>query len=270
MTDWRILSPALLWCCLCAGVLGQSNSPSPVPPKKPAPAFSPALPSGSAWTVTIRSPWEMSGKRLVPTAGARPDEQGAPAVAELVKIENTISVGVRREVLHYRDGSNLTRYVVRGFVLYMDPVSGEPLIESDDYPTTGSVHGVNRLEELAWIADRYYEGEAVFQGRPCHVFRQYAPDWRVLGKAPEEDTGRPARGLARGEIKNPVGAKVLATAYLDRETLRPVALETLYGTWIYSDFHSAPQFQVPAELQNLARALAEAAAEQATRYKVRP
>jgi hypothetical protein len=265
MADLRTIAALLVVICVSATAAAQ-----PAASEKSTPAFSSAVPSGTSWTVTIRTSWEMSGKRLVKTPGTAVADAGAQP-KELVKIENTYAGGVRREILHYRDGSSLTRYVTRGKVFHMDPISGEPVMESTDaQPTSGPVHGVSSLEELAWVSDRYYEGEGEFAGRPCRVYRQYAPDWSMDTGMPPEENGPSQPGLPRAQVKNPAAEKVLATAYLDRNTLQPVALETLYATWLYSDFTSAIPFLVPANLQTLARAMAEAAAEQAARYKVRP
>jgi len=265
MADSKIIRTLLKVLCICA----IAAMPQPATAQS-VPAFSPVIPSGTSWTVTIRSSWEMSGKRVVKTPGAEAADVGSQP-KELVKIENTYAGGVRREILHYRDGSSLTRYVTRGMVFYLDPISGEPMTESTDaQPTTGPVHGVGHFEELAWVSDRYYEGEGVFAGRPCHVYRQYAPDWTNNADDPAEENDQQQPGLPRAQVKNPATARVLATAYLDRDTLQPVALETLYATWLYSDFTTASRFQLPSDLQNLARAMAEAAAEQAARYKVRP
>lgn len=226
------------------------------------------LSDGTAWVVTIKKPWELrtgKSKAKDPAEDAYLEKFAGTTVKS---VENAYASGIRREVIHYGDQSKFTRYVAKGLLLYEDRKTGEPVLEDPVSSSTWPTTGVNRLMELNWVSEKYYIGVASYHGRACYVYRQFAPEV-VLQRDPNAEPQEAPPGAALHELKDSKDAKVLATAFIDKDTMQPVAYETMYEVWLYEKGDSFQAFGVPGPLQDAARKQAEAAAKMKQKYNIR-
>lgn len=248
--------------------IGQMTSVDPKPDEKPSVPFSNAIPDASAWTVTIKSQSELKAKKESRGEGEVPRQ--SPSAHLIVKtIDHAYAAGLRRETFHYGDGSLLTRYVTSSAVLFEDRVSGEPIIDSPSDSMTGPTYGTNRLGELKWVSDKFYLGVANYNGRPCYVYRNYeSQKAQVELDNPYELNQKLAEpaATAKSELSDSQSARISATAFIDKATMRPVALETMYGVQLYDWSPSFQPFNLPAKLEKAAKDRAEAIAKRKQRY----
>jgi hypothetical protein len=244
----------------------QQTDVQPDPTERPSKPFSNVIPERTAWVVKVIKPWELRGEKEKDPAQ---DAYLSKFAGTIVKsIDNAYASGIRREVLHYADDSKFTRYVAMGQLLYEDRLSGEPIIEDPAQSATGPTWGVNRFGELAWVSDKYYIGVASYQGRACYVYRQFSHEV-VLPQDPNADPQESSPGAAANELKDPKSARILATAFIDKETMQPVAYETIYEVWLYKKRDSFQPFGLPGPLQDAARKQAEAVAKMKQKYNIR-
>jgi hypothetical protein len=258
----------MIFALLASTCCAQQTAVQPDPAERPSKAFSNVVPEGTAWVVTIKTPWELAAGKA---KTKDPEEEAylAKFASTTVKsIENAYASGIRREVIHYGDDSKFTRYVTKGMLLYQDRKTGEPVLEDPVGSPTGPSWGVNRLGELSWVADKYYLGVANYRGRACYVYRQFAPEVVVQQDINAEPQPVPP-GAAASELKDPKNAKIAATAFIDKETMQPVAYETVYEVWLYENGDAFRAFELPGPLQDAARGKAEAAAKMIQIYNVR-
>lgn len=246
---------------------GQQTVVQPDPSERPLKTFSNAVPEGTAWVVKIKKPWEIASENA---KSRDPSEEAflAKFASTTVKsIENAYMSGFRREIIHYKDDSKFTRYVTKDMILFEDRKTGKPVLEDAANISTEPSWGVNRLAELSWVADKYYIGVANYKGRPCYVFRQFAPQVVMQHKINDEPQEIP--GAASSELSDPKNAKILATAFIDKETMQPVAYETVYELWIYEKVDVFSAFEVPSSLMDAAREQAKAVAKRQNKYQLR-
>ncbi|MCX6960195.1 MAG: hypothetical protein NTW91_07955 [Verrucomicrobia bacterium] len=149
-------------------------------------------------------------------------------------------------------------------IAYLDRKTGEPFLEDPSSSSTG----VNRFGELAWVSDKYYIGLASYRGRACYVYRQYASEVAVQ-QDPNALPQEVPLGAASTELKDPKKATIIATAFIDKETMQPLAYETMYEVWVYEKGNSFQAFEIPDRLQEAVRKQAEAVATRQQRYKLR-
>jgi len=247
----------------------QQTVVQPDPTERPSKPFSNVIPEGTAWVVTIKKPWEL-GTGKPKKADPVDDAYLAKFAGTTIKsIDNAYASGIRREIIHYADESKFTRYVTKGMIAYLDRTTGEPVLEDPATSSTGPATGVNRLMELNWVADKYYIGIASYHGRACYVYRQFAPEVLVQLDPNAEPQEAPP-GAASTELKDSKNAKIIASAFIDKETMQPVAYETMYEVWLYEKSDSFQAFGIPGSLQEAARKQAEAMAKRQQRYKLRP
>ncbi len=245
----------------------QMTSVDPKPSEKPAKPFSNAISEGSAWMVTTKSRSELNAKN-----GAEEATSPSPSAHLIVKrIDYAYAAELRRETFHYGDGSSFTRYVTPGAVLFEDRIGGDPIIDSPSDSMTGPTHGTDRLGELKWVSDKFYLGVANYNGRPCYVYRNYASQEVQPESAEPPDLNQELPepvATAQSELKDLENSRIEATAFIDKATLRPLALETMYGVQLYDWSPSFQPFGLPAKLAKAERERAEAIAKRKQRYLI--
>lgn len=258
----------MIFALIASTCCAQQTVVKPDPAERPSKAFSNVVPEGTAWVVTIKKPWELTAGKA---KTKDPEEEAylAKFASTTVKsIENAYASGIRREVIHYGDDSKLTRYVTKGMLLYEDRKTGEPVLENPATSPTGPSWGVNRLGELSWVAEKYYLGVANYRGRSCYVYRQFAPEVVVQQDINAESEEAPP-GASSTELKDPKNAKIAVTAFIDKETMQPVAYETVYEVWLYEKGDAFRAFEVPSSLLDAARKQAEAVEKRQNKYQLR-
>ena len=223
----------------------------PVLTEKPVTSFSNIIPNGRSWVVLFKQPSELRESKPG-TPPKDPAKEPAPAKiadATIKQIESSYNAGIRREILHYVDGSQLTRYVKKGTIIFEKPTTRVPTFDEIDASTTGPTTGCNTFEEFSWVTDKYYIGVANYQGKPCFVYREFFPD--VISDVNSLVQGNPnlVNGVAFSELKNPANAKIQATAFIDKETMLPVAYDNNYVLRIYDNQVAYAPFAFPASLQ---------------------
>ncbi len=256
-----ILALVATTCC------AQQAAVQPDPSERPSKPFSNVLPDRTAWVVTIKNPLELGTEKAKTKDPAEEDSLSKFAATTIKSIENAYASGIRREIIHYGDESKFTRYVAKGMIAYLDRKTGEPVLEDPSSSPTGPTTGINRLGELAWVSDKYYIGLASYRGRACYVYRQYAPEV-VVQLDPNAEPQEAPPELASTELKNPKNAKILATAFIDKETMQPLAYETRSEVWLYEKGDSFQAFELPGPLKDAARKQAEAAAKLKQKYNI--
>ena len=254
---------ALIATTCCA----QQTTVQPDPSERPSKPFSNVLPERTAWVVTIKKPGDLGTGKAKTKDPAQEAYLAKFAATTIKSIENAYASGIRREIIHYGDESKFTRYVTKGMIAFLDRKTGEPVLENPASSSTGPSTGVNQLGELAWVSDKYYIGLASYRGRACYVYRQYAPEV-VVQQDPNAQTQEAPPGPALTELKNPNKAMILATAFIDKETMQPLAYETMYEVWLYEKGDSFQAFELPDPLHDAARKHAEAEAKFKQKYNI--
>ena len=247
--------------------LAQLTKVEPVLSERPPRPFSNKVEEGTAWTMTLVSVSEYRAKHAPESFkrdAVREANDAKFASSTVKRIDNAYSSGIRKETLFFADGSKLTRFVTRERVLYEDRKTGRPVLESHEGTLSGAVSGVDRLKELKWVSEKYYAGVATYEGRPCYVYRKYAPDQG----APGNGEGEAPAGAALSELANARGARIIETAFIDRATMNPVAHETILGVHYYTSRPFA-SFTLPASLDAAMKKEAAEAALMKQRYEIR-
>lgn len=258
----------MIFALIASTCCAQQTAVQPDPAERPSKPFSNVVPEGTAWVVTIKKPWELAAGKAKTKDPAEEAYLDKFASATVKRVENTYASGIRREVIHYGDDSKFTRYVTKGMLLYEDRNTGEPVLDDPAGSPTGPSWGVNRLGELSWVADKYYLGVASYRGRACYVYRQFAPEVVVQQDINTEPQDAPP-GASSTELKDPQNAKIAATAFIDKETMQPVAYETVHEVWLYEKGDAVRAFEVPSALLDAARKQAEAVAKMKQKYNIR-
>ena len=257
---------ALLCAVITAQCSAQYIAVQPDGSTRPQTSFSNIVPERTAWVVTAKKPWEFrTGK-----SAADPAEESYLskfASTTVKRIESSYAGGVRREEVLYANGSKLVRYLTKGLVLYEDPVTGEPVLDDAANASPNLGAGPDRLGELGWVSDRYYIGTANCQGKPCYVYRQYEPQ-SPAGRQDDDATANDA-GVPAAELANAKTAKVIATAFIDKETMRPVAYETLYEVWLYETGRTFREFTLPPGLRKALQEQGNAEEHRKQKYNIR-
>jgi hypothetical protein len=219
--------------------------------EKPAAPFSNRIPNGTSWVVIVKQPSEL--REFKPGApqkdSAKVDAPDKFTDATIRQIENSYNAGIRREILHYADGSQLTRYVKKGTIIFEHPTTRIPNFDEIDASTTGPTTGCNTFEEFSWVTDKYYIGVASYQGKTCFVYRQFFPEVISADNNVVQYNPNLLKGVAFSELKNPANAKIQATAFIDKETMLPVAYDSNYELRIYDTKVAYAPFAFPASIQ---------------------
>lgn len=248
----------------------QMTSVDPNPSEKPPKPFSNVIPNGSAWMVTTKIRSELNKKK--DKNGTEEVTSPSPSAHLIVKrIDYAYAAGRRRETFQYGDGSSFTRYVTPSAVLFEDRISGDPVIDEPSDSMTGPTSGTDRLGELKWVSDKFYLGVANYNGRPCYVYRNYASQevQPELDGPPDLNQELPEPvATAKSELSDLQKARIEATAFIDKATMRPLALETMYGVQLYDWSSGFQPFSLPAELAKAERDRAEAIAKRTQRYLI--
>lgn len=259
---------AMIFALVATTCCAQQTVVHPDPSQRPSKPFSNAIPDGTAWVVTVKKPWELGSGKPKKKDPAEDAYLAKFAGTTIKSIDNAYASGIRRELIHYGDESKFTRYVARGLLLYEDRKTGEPVLDDPANSSTGPTTGVNRLIELNWVSDKYYIGVASYKGRACYVYRQFAPEVVVQQDFNAEPQEAPP-GAASTEVKDSKNARILATAFIDKETMQPVAYETMYQVWLYEKSDSFQAFGLPGPLQDAVRKQAEAVVKMKYKYNIR-
>ena len=258
----------MIFAVIASTCCAQQTAVQPDPVERPSKPFSNVVPEGTAWVVTIKKPWELAAGKGKTKDPAEEEYLAKFASTTVKSIENAYSSGIRREIIHYGDESKFTRYVTNDMLLYEDRKTGEPILQDLASSPTGPSWGVNQLGELSWVADKYYLGAANYRGRACYVYRQFAPEVVVQEDINAEPQEAPP-GAASTELKDPKNAKISGTAFIDKETMQPVAYETVNEVWFYEKGDAFRAFEVPSSLLDAARKQAEAVEKMKQKYKIR-
>ena len=254
----------------CSVVCAQLTVVKPSLDETPPPAFSNLIPSEASWVVTIKSADELRELKSSPEAnGAAPEAnvQG-PGFPSVSKIENSCSSGIRREKLIYSGGIQFTRYVTKKEILFEHRVTGEPVFEEVGFSSTGPTTGVNELSELSWITDKYYIGVAKYQGHNCYVYRQFFPE-QFTPPSLEDENDATVPGVALVDLKDASNAKIQGTAFIDKQTMKPIAYETIYELKSYDMQTPYTAFELPASIEAALKTRAEVLARRDQSYNIR-
>ena len=253
-----------------ANCFGQLTVVQPVVTERPTRPFSNVIPVGTAWTVTTKSRSELNAKKEQNDTGkATPPSPSAHLIVK--KIDYAYAAGLRRETFHYEDRSSFTRYVTPNAVLFEERVSGDPIIDAPSDSMSGPTHGTDRLGELKWVSDKFYLGVADYNGRPCYVYRNYASQKAQTESAEPPDLNQElpeAVATAQSELKDLENSRIEATAFIDKATMRPLALETMYGVQLYDWNPGFQPFSLPVNLAQAVRDRDEAIARRKQRYLI--
>lgn len=246
-----------------------------VSPTKP---FSAKVPDGLAWQVGI-----IPKQKVQASATAAPKEENKsgepekedPAAARLevyralmqqgtvVEFRAAYARGLREETIRFGGGREVERFQKSGFVVYKDWKTGAVSVDTDGMSASGPLWGIGTFNELAWVTKDHYAGAAEFNGRLCYVYRQYpaaasghaGSEDKFSGSGAEESMKRSAAGgiPASKAGKDSVAPPTL-TAFIDAETMLPVALQKQDETWIYKILGTSATPQLP---ENMVAALEE-------------
>lgn len=243
-----------------------------VSPTKP---FSAKVPDGLTWQVRIL-PKEKVQPPAATTTTVRTEksesgepEKEDPAAARfeayraliqqgtVVEFDAAYAKGLREETIRYGGGRKVERFQKPGFVGYKDWKTGEISLDTDGWSASGPLWGIGTFNELSWISKDHYAGAAEFNGRPCYVYRQYPAAASSRAESEDKFSGSGAeasmsQGSAAGipaskSGKIPVASPTL-TAFIDAETMLPVALQKPDETWIYKILGTSAAPQLPAEI----------------------
>ncbi len=249
-----------------AGAPAQFTNVRPVPATPPQPPLIRGVPDNSAWTVRIRHASELpadAGQAIgdysaldAEGEGALPDVSGG----EVRRISNEFGKSLRKMVFFPRSGSASTIYLQGQYVFYQHPDLGTPEIMTQmEAVVSGMPFQPDRFQEFGWIGESNYQGIANYRGRECDMYRQTLFDAprgmydlpggvQLPDEAPLSDTPFPPEIAAR------MKQVIHRTAFIDRKTKLPVALEDSAGIHLY-EFKA---LETPPVLpQNFANALAE-------------
>jgi len=201
--------------------------------------FSAEIPDGLEWEVAI-SPREKSEKtsEKVPVPPAPEIDEAAAKRLSIYRerleartvrgFRACYAAGIRKEILTFGRNVKLERYLKSGRIFYTDAASGRLVIDFREPSASGPVWGVGTFRELSWVCADRYAGVQSFRGKKCHVYRgQARPASPVIL---EPDRKGPPSEKAE-DI--PWGQGEGTTAFIDIETLLPVAMEMPGETWIY-------------------------------------
>jgi len=254
----------------CSVVCAQLTAVKPSLDERPAQAFSSLIPSGTSWVVTIKSAAELREIKSPPAS-----KDAAPVVnvqslglRTVAKIENSYRSGIRKETLLYSDGSKFTRYVTKKEILFEHRVTGEPVFEEVGFSTTVPSTGVSELSELSWISNKYYIGVAKYQGRDCYVYRKFVSE-HPAPPSSEIENPAPIPGAALADLKDPSNAKIEGTAFIDKQTMKPIAYETVYELRSYDMQVPYSAFELPASIELGLKTRAEVLARRSQSYNIR-
>ncbi len=254
----------------CSLVCAQLTPVKPSLEETPHQAFSSGIPNETSWIVTIKSAAELREQKTLSALKdigpeANIQESRPPS---LVKIENSYRSGMRKETLIYSDGSQLIRYVTDKEILLENPVSGEPLFDDFEFSTSGSTTGVNKFEELSWISNKYYIGVARYRGRDCYVYRQFISE---QSRPPDADnvSADPWPSAAFAGLKDASNAKIQGTAFIDKQTMKPIAYETIYESRNYEMQVPYAAFELPDSIKQALKTRSEVSARRSQSYNIR-
>ena len=266
----RMYAAVVMSLVQCSVVCAQLTAVKPSLDETPPAAFSSLIPSGTSWVVTIKSAAELrelkspaASKDAAPVANAQ-----SPGFPSLAKIENAYRSGIRREKLTYSDGSQFTRYITKKEILFEHRVTGEPVFEEVGFSSTGPTTGANELSELSWISNKYFIGSAKYQGRDCYVYRQFFPE-HFTTQSLENENDATIPGVALVDLKDASNAKIQDTAFIDKQTMKPVAYETIYESKSYDMQTQYSAFELPTSIELALKTRAEVFARQNQSYNIR-
>ena len=234
---------------MIAASLGTAFSRGPaveiVPAATPARAFSAKIPDRSVWQISVKRPRETDA---VPKGdqSAPPHESTKARDRQIKEIEVAYTSGLRREIVRYTDKTEAVRYIGGTFVVHLDPATGTLLFDDPSDRVMELTYGLDRWGELSWVSPHFFIGTALYLGRQCDVYRQFA---RPLPSGEQFEDGR--QGLASGELNGRKG-EILKTAFIDSQTLLPLALENTFETLLYEKHSPYEPFSLP---QNVRAAL---------------
>jgi hypothetical protein len=262
----RIYAAVILGLIPCSVVCAQLTMVKPSLEETAPPAFSNLIPNGTSWIVTVKSAYELRERKSSPVAKDSASEGNvrSPELPSVTKIENSYSSGIRKEILIYSDGSQLTRYVTNKEILFEHRGTGEPVFEEVGFSSTGLTTGVNEFGELDWISNKYFMGSAKYKGRDCYVYRQFVPE-QFTPPSLENGIGAPPPGVPLSDLKDASNAKIQGTAFIDIRTMKPIAYETIYESRNYDMQVPYAAFELPASIEQALKTRAEVLSR---RYKV--
>lgn len=221
----------LLIMSMIAASLGFALSQGPaveiVPAATPTRAFSAKVPDRSVWQISVK----------------RPKETDVVSDRQIKEIEVAYASGLRREIFRYADKTETVRYIGGNFVVHLDPATGAPLFDDPSDRVMELTSGSDRWGELSWVSPHFFIGTALYRGRRCDVYRQFA---RPLQSGEQFEDGR--QGLASYELNGREG-EILKTAFIDSQTLLPIALENSYGTLLYEKLSPYEPFSLPQNVR---------------------
>lgn len=220
-------------------------------------------PDGGQWTIHLTTPYDFSRSRQV-----IPEElQNHPMFAErdqgrkMDRVQSAYSSGVRRDLMIYRDGRSHVAYRVEGSILARMPGSNRIIVAAaDDFFTVGLSGRPDQFDPFGWVSPRFYLGTAQYGERLCDVYRQYLRlDEMQASRFADSPFGTdpdllPGVGEVRKLAWEELGpaergtAVIYQTAFIDRETRLPVALEHVkQGRWFYQFSPERTSFELPGE-----------------------
>jgi len=205
------------------------------------------VPENSAWTVRIIRSGQVPADPAepIPDEAFEAEDSGRPT-GELRRIEHEFSNGLRKITQHFRGGRPRTIFVISQAVFYDHPRTGDSIVSTpQDALIQGLPYLADRFHGFHWIADSNHIGEETFRGTVCDVYRQTllnAP--RGMYDVPQGfdvddgDIGARAASAAdttdlSPEVAAAMEKTILRTAYVDKQSRLPVALEDAAGLHIY-------------------------------------
>lgn len=266
----RMYAAVVMSLVQCSVVCAQLTAVKPSLDETPPPAFSNLIPTGTSWVVTIKSAAELRElKSPAASSDAAPVANvQSPGFRSVAKIENAYRSGIRRETFIYSDGSQFTRYVTNKEILFEHRVTGEPVFEEVGFSSTGPTTGVNELSELSWISNKYFIGSAKYQGRDCYVYRQFFPE-QFTPPSLEDENDATLPGVALVDLKDASNAKIQGTAFIDKQTIKPIAYETIYELKSYDMHTPYSAFELPGSIEAALKIRAEVFARRDQSYNIR-
>jgi hypothetical protein len=198
-----------------------------------------AVPEGSSWTIRILPHRSRSRGPTGSPNEPRIGEDDSVSAAELRRVTNEYANGVRKVVFQHRDGKTETFYLAKNCVFSLHPKSGEPEVMSpEDAFIQGLPYNSSSFEEFHWINKSNFVGERSYRGVLCDVYQQTLYDApRGMFDLPEGVTLRGDSPASTApypeEIARRLKKQVFRTAYINKLTRLPVALEDDVGMRVY-------------------------------------
>jgi len=157
----------------------------------------------------------------------------------VVREECTVTNKIRKESFTFKDGTRFDRYIFSGLIIYMDPRTDRPAIQSTAEDIFfGGMPLSDSFPEFDWVDGRWYQGTRILHDRSCNV---YIHPWPLSHAS--------AKNLPSVKDLSKLDKSKFAIAYIDTKSRLPVLLETPTEIRAYTFTFNVSTPTLPAALE---------------------